>query len=81
MTTITVNVQEAKTRLSELLRRVESGEEVVISRAGRPIAHLAPVDPPRPTFGGLVPNLEVPDGFFEDLPEEELAAWEGATEG
>jgi prevent-host-death family protein len=35
-----VNIHEAKTHLSRLLQRVESGEEVVISRAGRPIARL-----------------------------------------
>ena len=38
-----VNVHDAKTRLSELLKRVEGGEEITIARAGRPIAKLAPV--------------------------------------
>jgi prevent-host-death family protein len=37
-----VNVHEAKTHLSELLRRVEAGEEIVIARAGRPVARLVP---------------------------------------
>lgn len=72
---ITVNVQEAKTRLSELLGRVERGEDVVIARAGRPIAHLTPVDPaPERRFG--VMDLVVTDDFFLDLADEELAAWE-----
>ncbi|OYN89264.1 type II toxin-antitoxin system Phd/YefM family antitoxin [Parenemella sanctibonifatiensis] len=72
----TVNVQEAKTRLSELLREVESGGAVIIARAGRPIARLGPVEPRGPRFGGLVPDLIVPDVFFDELPAAELDAWE-----
>jgi len=69
-----VNVQDAKTHLSDLLARAERGEEVVIARAGRPIARLALVDaaPPR-TFGIL--ELTVPATFFDDLPADELDAW------
>lgn len=37
-----INVAEAKAKLSELLARVEAGEEIVIARAGKPIARLAP---------------------------------------
>jgi prevent-host-death family protein len=37
-----VNVHEAKTRFSKLLKRVELGEEVVIAKAGRPVARLVP---------------------------------------
>ena len=72
---LVVNVQEAKTRLSELLGRVERGEDVVIARAGRPIAHLTAVAPvPQREFGFV--ELTVPESFFEPLAEEELAAWE-----
>ena len=72
---VTVNVQEAKTRLSELLVRVERGEEVVIARAGRPVARLQPVEKAKPRrFGGYA--LSVSQSFFEPLSEEELAAWE-----
>ncbi|WP_029288422.1 type II toxin-antitoxin system Phd/YefM family antitoxin [Cellulomonas sp. HZM] len=71
----TVNVQEAKTRLSELLARVERGEEVVVARAGSPVARLVPIDTSwRRPFGGL--EFEVPDSFSEPLPDDELAAWE-----
>jgi len=42
MTEASVNVHEAKTHLSRLLERVEAGEEVVIARAGRPVARLIP---------------------------------------
>ena len=38
----TVNIHEAKTHLSRLIERVESGQEVVIARAGRPVARLVP---------------------------------------
>lgn len=72
---LVVNVQEAKTRLSELLVRVERGEEVVIARAGRPVAHLSAVAPARQRAFGFV-ELTVPESFFEPLAEEELTAWE-----
>ena len=42
-----VSVREAKTHLSRLLRRVESGEEVVIARSGKPVAKLVPASPVR----------------------------------
>lgn len=42
-----VNVHEAKTHLSKLLARVAMGEEITIAKAGRPIARLVPVPPPR----------------------------------
>lgn len=71
-----MNVGEAKTRLSELLALVEQGEEVVLARAGKPVARLVLVEPrPRRRFGRS--TLHVPESFFEPLPEEELAAWNG----
>lgn len=70
-----LNVHEAKSRLSELLARVEQGEDIVIARAGRAVAQLTAVQPrPDRTFG--VMSLQVPDSFFEPLPESELIAWE-----
>ncbi|WP_448072569.1 type II toxin-antitoxin system Phd/YefM family antitoxin [Georgenia yuyongxinii] len=71
----TVNVQEAKTRLSELLARVQRGEEIVIARAGVPVARLEAIEkPPARTFGTM--SFHVPDSFFEPLPDAELQAWE-----
>ena len=72
---VQVNVQEAKTRLSELLAQAERGTEVVIARAGVPVARLSPVEavPPR-SFGPM--DFTVPEGFDEPLPDSELAAWE-----
>ncbi len=70
-----VNVGQAKTRLSELLALVESGEDVIVARAGVPIARLVPIEPhPRREFGRV--PLQVPRSFFEPLPEGELAGWE-----
>ena len=43
-----VNTHEAKSRLSELLREVEEGGDVVIARNGQPVAKLIPWPPPRP---------------------------------
>ena len=69
-----VNVHEAKTRLSQLLARLEAGDDVVIARGGTPVARLVPVDPlpPRPV-GFVVGRLT--DAFSEPLPDDELAAW------
>jgi len=47
MASETVNVYDAKTRLSRLLAQVEEGAEIVISRHGRPVARLVPYRPDR----------------------------------
>jgi prevent-host-death family protein len=68
-----VNVHEAKTHLSRLLRRVEAGEEVVISRGGKPIARLVPVQRKGARrLGGDRGLLEVPEEFDAPLPPEVL---------
>lgn len=74
-----VNVQEAKTNLSRLLARVEGGEEVVIARAGTPIARLVPVaaGPRRPGRGKG--RIRMSDDFDAPLPEDLLAAFEGTA--
>jgi len=41
--TDTVNIHDAKTHLSRLVERVEAGEEIVIARAGKPVARLVPL--------------------------------------
>lgn len=78
----TVNIYEAKTHLSRLLDRVAAGEEVVIARAGKPIARLVPLASEGPRPLGLLRGLPTPpDGFFFDpLPEDELRLWEGGTD-
>ena len=73
-----VNVHQAKTQLSRLLAQVERGEEVVIARNGEPVARLVSLRPAaKRQFGALRGRIRIDDRFFEPLPEEELAAWEG----
>lgn len=74
-----VNVQDAKTRLSELLVRVENGEEITIARAGRPVARLVGIAEPPPRELGFLKLGDIPDSFFDPLPEEELILWEGGA--
>ena len=73
-----VNVGEAKANLSKLLAQVETGEEVVIARNGKPVARLVKCKPKgKPKFGSWKGKIEIPDSFFDPLPEEELKLWEG----
>jgi len=73
------NVHEAKTHLSRLLDRVRAGEEIVLAKAGTPYARLVPYErlPPHRVFGALRGRLTVPESFFDPLPDDELAGWEG----
>jgi len=77
-----VNVYEAKTHLSRLLRRVRSGEEIVIAAAGRPIARLVPIEPdsgPRVLGGDEGVVWDAPD-FNAPLPASVVAAFYPAGE-
>jgi prevent-host-death family protein len=75
-TQLAVNVAEAKAHFSELLTRAQRGDEVVISRAGRPIARLAPLSPPQEREFGQFPGMRIDDDFDAPMSEEELALWE-----
>jgi prevent-host-death family protein len=70
----TVNVHQAKRRLSRLLEQVAAGEEVVIAKTGKPVARIVPISPREPRRPGLAKG-RLTDAFFEPLPEDELAAW------
>ncbi|MFN2581639.1 MAG: type II toxin-antitoxin system Phd/YefM family antitoxin [Candidatus Dormibacteria bacterium] len=74
-----VNVHEAKTHLSRLLVDVQEGREVVITKAGRPVAKLVPYagDKPLRRPGGLAGRIWMSDDFDDDLPEDILVAFEG----
>ena len=67
----TVGVHEAKTRLSDLLRRVEAGETVVITRRGEPVAELRPASPRAPRLAGTL-SWELPEreGLLDALAAE-----------
>ena len=74
-----MNIHEAKTHFSKLLRRVSAGEEIVIARGGTPVARLVPMeDTPRARWlGGYRDVIHVPDDFDATLPEDVLKAFEG----
>ena len=74
----TVNVHQAKTHLSRLLADVANGEEVIIAKAGRPIARLVPFEENvrQRTFGKDAGLFEVPDDFDAPLPKEVIAEFE-----
>lgn len=74
-----VNVHQAKTHLSRLLERVEKGEQIVISRAGRPVAQLSPIQAPPRRPGRLKGKLHLAADFDAPLPAELLAAFEGGS--
>lgn len=78
----TVNIHEAKTQLSQLLLRVSSGEEVIIARAGTPVARLVPYTPrpARRVPGIAAGKITMADDFTAPLPEDELRAWEGGIQ-
>ncbi|WP_105317709.1 type II toxin-antitoxin system Phd/YefM family antitoxin [Thermus tenuipuniceus] len=72
-----VSVHEAKAKLSELLEAARRGEEIVITRYGRPLARLSPWE--EGVRLGTLRHLGPVDweAFHAPLPEEELRAWEG----
>lgn len=74
-----VNIHEAKTQLSRLVERVEAGEEIIISRAGKPVARIVPLSPARtPREPGLLKGkIRIGKDFDAPLPEDVLAAFEG----
>ena len=79
---IWINMTEAKTHLSRYLKRVERSETVVLCRRNEPIAEIRPLPKrtrgPRPV--GIDRGLTIPTAFFEPLPDELLAAFEGGGE-
>jgi prevent-host-death family protein len=77
--TMTVNIHEAKTQLSKLVEEVEGGREIVIARAGRPVARLVPLAAAvrRKQLGLLRGKIRVSADFDAPLPDDVLAAFEG----
>lgn len=78
---ITINIHEAKAKLSEYLAAVEKGETVIVCRRNVPIAEIRPVDSPRkqPRPLGLAPDkgVSLPAEFWEPLPEGLLRTFLG----
>lgn len=73
-----VNVHEAKTHLSRLLERVSRGEEIVIAKAGKPVAKLVPYrEPQEPRSPGAWQGRVRIAPDFDELPPEIAAAFRG----
>jgi prevent-host-death family protein len=74
-----VNIHDAKTHLSRIVDEVAAGAEVIIAKAGKPMARLVPLAPPvkQKRLGLLKGKLRVPDDFNAPLDEEVLASFEG----
>ncbi|MGH9162235.1 MAG: type II toxin-antitoxin system Phd/YefM family antitoxin [Vicinamibacteraceae bacterium] len=76
-----VSIADAKARLAELVQRAARGEEIVITRNGKPQARLVPLSPATPrTPGRGAGHWEVTGDFNEPLPNELLDAFDGRTE-
>ena len=75
---LTYNVHQAKTQLSKLLERVAGGEDVVIAKAGVPVARLVPIARPDETrvLGTEKGRLIVAEDFDAPLPKDVLASFE-----
>ena len=71
----TVTIEEAQTKLLDLIHTLQPHEEVIITENNQPVARLLPVEERLPRLPGIA-HGKVTDAFFEPLPEEELKAWE-----
>ena len=70
----TVNVHETKTHFPQRLNRAHAGEEIIVAKAGKPFARLAPLKESAIRQPGRY-RQAIPDSFYDPLPEEELEAW------
>ena len=76
----TVNIHAAKTQLSRLIEAVEAGEEIIIARAGKPVARLVPIAPAVPEkrrLGVLNGKFNIPDDFDTMFADEIADLFEG----
>lgn len=66
-----VNIYDAKTQLSQLVTRVEAGEEIVIARGGRPVARLVPLQRKARVIGRMKGRIVIHENFDDPIPELE----------
>jgi prevent-host-death family protein len=74
---MTVNVYAAKTRLSQLIDEAAGGKEVIIARAGEPVAKLVPLTRQQRHLGALKGKFKVPAGFDKPLAKSAIRLFEG----
>ena len=74
-----ITIHAAKTHLSRLIARAAAGEEIIILHGKTPVARLTAIarKPTKRKFGAYRGEFEVPETFFDPLPEKELRAFEG----
>lgn len=75
----TVNIYDAKTRLSQLVDKAASGEDVVVSRNGKPLARITRLQGATRTikFGLLKGKLRIPADFDAPLPDDVITGFDG----
>lgn len=74
-----VNMHEAKSSLSKLVAKVAEGEEVVIAKAGKPVAKLVKYEQEPRKLGGWEGRMWIADDF-DETPEELIGLFEGAED-
>jgi prevent-host-death family protein len=79
---LTINIYDAKSALSQLVERAAAGEEIIIAKAGRPMARLAPLRTSRAPnlIGALAGEVEIGADFDEPLPDDIAAAFRGESQ-
>lgn len=77
----TFNVHAAKTHFSRLVDEAAAGGEIIIAKAGKPVAKLVPLTPPRPKrqLGVLQGVAVIPPDFDAELPDDVIDAFEGSS--
>ena len=77
-----VSINEARTHLSRLVDEAARGEEIVIAKAGKPVARLVPLESLAPRrLGSLRGRIRIPGDFDAPLPEDALRMFEGEAPG
>ena len=72
-----INVHEAKAQFSKLLEQAHAGQEIILTKAGKPYARMMPLAPAaQKRQRGRVKSIN-DEAFFDPLPDAELKAWEG----
>lgn len=74
----TINIHDAKTQFSKLIESVIQGEQVIIARAGKPVARLSSISSkPVRRAGALKGKISISDDFNSPLPDDITSAFEG----
>jgi prevent-host-death family protein len=78
---LTINIHQAKIHFSRLIEKAAAGEEIIIAKAGRPIAKLVPLHgaPSVRSLGIFQGKLNVPEDFDASLPEEMVLQFQSGT--